>query len=139
MRSSFNLKSTIYSTVLCTYKADLKCIVWPRFGKARLKLSIFTNKPPPLHLGSQAASTASASELPESDQARLIQHAVWIPCVRNPPSAPYYMSDGFDVYVDACRLLPDYDTFTKARLPLPMLFTPGPAPDPEPGSLMARV
>ena len=105
-------------------------VVWPRFGKARLKLSIFTNKSPPLHLGSQAASTASASELPESDQARLIQRAVWIPCVRNPPSAPYYASDGFDVYVDACRLLPDYVTFTKARspLPVPVLLPSAPAP-----------
>ena len=111
--------------------------MWPRFGKSRLKLSIFTNKPPPLHLGSQAASTASASELPDSDQARLIQRAVWIPCVRNQPSAPYYASDGFDVYVDACRLLPDYVTFTKARmpLPLPVLFTSGPAP----GLLVAQV
>ena len=38
----------------------------------------------------------------------------WLPCERSKaPRDPFLSGDGFDVYVDGCRFLPDSVTFTK--------------------------
>ena len=38
----------------------------------------------------------------------------WLPCERRVPlKEPFLAGDGFDIYVDGCRFLPDSVTFSK--------------------------
>ena len=41
----------------------------------------------------------------------------WLPFERKtPPKEPFLQGDGFDIYIDACRYLPDSVTFSKVRI-----------------------
>lgn len=80
---------------------------WKAYGKASVKLHVFHPRPPP---GSLTASPASSDDETEPPP------AAWIPLERRRPCMePFYANDGFDVYIDGCRHLPDAVTVTKVR------------------------
>ncbi|XP_053395521.1 uncharacterized protein LOC128555844 isoform X2 [Mercenaria mercenaria] len=79
---------------------------WQRYGKATLRVYVFQGQPRP---GSLTPSDVSDIE----DEDTLPKFA-WLPLERKTPiKEPFLLGDGFDVYIDACRYLPDSATFTK--------------------------
>ncbi|XP_052774398.1 uncharacterized protein LOC128212988 isoform X3 [Mya arenaria] len=77
-----------------------------RYGKATLRVYVFQGNPRP---GSLTPSDVSDIE----DEDTLPEFA-WLPMERKtPPKDPFLLGDGFDVYIDGCRYLPDSATFTK--------------------------
>lgn len=78
---------------------------WRRYGKATLKIHIFQGNPRPGSLTPSDMSEDGEDVLPEYS---------WLPFERSKPSRdPFLSGDGFDVYVDGCRYLPDSVTFSK--------------------------
>ncbi|KAL8600700.1 hypothetical protein ACOMHN_057290 [Nucella lapillus] len=80
---------------------------WIPYHDATLRLHIFhctfSRKNPELTPSEASAVTDLA--LPQS---------VWILKTRSqPPTEPFLTGDGFDVYIDGCRFLPDSVTFTR--------------------------
>ncbi|CAG2196380.1 unnamed protein product [Mytilus edulis] len=83
------------------YKSD-----WTRYGKASLRLHIFQGQPRP---GSLTPSEESAE-----DGEEVLPEFAWLPLDRKtPPKEPFLIGDGFDLYIDGCRFLPDSVTFSK--------------------------
>ncbi|XP_074643635.1 uncharacterized protein LOC141900574 isoform X3 [Tubulanus polymorphus] len=81
---------------------------WTRYGKADLRLHVFHNIPRP---GSVTPSEVSEDE----DNDSLIPPEVaWISFERKMViSEQFGPSDGFDLYIDGCRFLPDSVTITR--------------------------
>ncbi|XP_050401529.1 uncharacterized protein LOC126818261 isoform X2 [Patella vulgata] len=78
---------------------------WKPYGKSTLRIHIFQ--------GVARPGSLTPSEL-SSDGEDTIPEFAWLPLDRKrPPSEPYISGDGFDVYIDGCRFLPDSVTFTK--------------------------
>ncbi|KAK3090147.1 hypothetical protein FSP39_009490 [Pinctada imbricata] len=78
---------------------------WRRYGKATLKVHIFQGHPRP--------GSLTPSDLSEDGDDVLPEYA-WLPCERRTPcKEPFLLGDGFDVYIDGCRYLPDSVTFSK--------------------------
>ncbi|XP_062610172.1 uncharacterized protein LOC134271939 isoform X3 [Saccostrea cucullata] len=78
---------------------------WRRYGKSTLRVHIFQGNPRP--------GSLTPSDLSEDGEEVLPEYS-WLPCERSRPCKdPFLSGDGFDVYVDACRFLPDSVTFTK--------------------------
>lgn len=78
---------------------------WRRYGKATLRIHIFQGNPRP---GSLTPSDMS------EDGEDVLQEYSWIPFERTKPCRdPFVSGDGFDVYVDGCRYLPDSVTFSR--------------------------
>uniref|UniRef100_A0A8W8LP49 Uncharacterized protein n=1 Tax=Magallana gigas TaxID=29159 RepID=A0A8W8LP49_MAGGI len=78
---------------------------WRRYGKATLRIHIFRGNPRP---GSLTPSDMS------EDGEDVLQEYSWIPFERTKPCRdPFVSGDGFDVYVDGCRYLPDSVTFSR--------------------------
>ncbi|XP_061197713.1 uncharacterized protein LOC133205832 isoform X2 [Saccostrea echinata] len=78
---------------------------WRRYGKGTLRVHIFQGNPRP--------GSLTPSDLSEDGEEVLPEYS-WLPCERTRPCRdPFLSGDGFDVYVDACRFLPDSVTFTK--------------------------
>ncbi len=45
-----------------------------------------------------------------------VSQGTWLPNQRSfPPSEPFGSTDGFDVYIDGCRYLPDSVTISRVR------------------------
>ncbi|XP_052098307.1 uncharacterized protein LOC127733070 isoform X1 [Mytilus californianus] len=83
------------------YKSD-----WTRYGKASLRIHIFQGQPRP---GSLTPSEESAE-----DGEEVLPEFAWLPLDRKtPPKEPFLIGDGFDLYIDGCRFLPDSVTFSK--------------------------
>ncbi|XP_064626695.1 uncharacterized protein LOC135487166 isoform X4 [Lineus longissimus] len=79
---------------------------WVRYGKATLRLNIFLDSPRP---GSLTPSEASDDD----DEVGLPEN-VWISHQRRrPPTDNFRPVDGFDLYIDTCRFLPDSTTITR--------------------------
>ncbi|XP_077980871.1 uncharacterized protein LOC144436074 isoform X3 [Glandiceps talaboti] len=77
---------------------------WVKFGKASIRIHIFTGKPP----GTLTPSTI-ASDI-EDD----IPEDAWIPSEREQPAVePFTSGDGFDLYIDGARHLPDCVTVSR--------------------------
>lgn len=78
---------------------------WRRYGKATLRIHIFQGNPRPGSLTPSDMSEDGEDVLPEYS---------WLPFERSKPCRdPFLSGDGFDVYVDGCRYLPDSVTFSK--------------------------
>ncbi|ESO88244.1 hypothetical protein LOTGIDRAFT_234580 [Lottia gigantea] len=78
---------------------------WKRYGRATLKINIFQGMARPGSLTPSELSSDGEDSIPEY---------AWLPLDRKrPPSEPYLPGDGFDVYIDGCRFLPDSVTFSK--------------------------
>ncbi|XP_056018546.1 uncharacterized protein LOC125668024 isoform X3 [Ostrea edulis] len=78
---------------------------WRRYGKGTLRINIFQGNPRPGSLTPSDMSEDGEEVLPEYS---------WLPCERSKPCRdPFLSGDGFDVYVDGSRYLPDSVTFTK--------------------------
>lgn len=78
---------------------------WRRYGKATLRIHIFQGQPRP---GSLTPSDLS------DDNEDLMPELAWLPLDRRqPPIEPFLAGDGFDVYIDGCRHLPDSVTFSR--------------------------
>ncbi|KAJ8305994.1 hypothetical protein KUTeg_016539 [Tegillarca granosa] len=78
---------------------------WKRYGRSTLRLHIFQGQPRPGSLSPSDLSDDAEEVLPEF---------AWLPLERKTPlKEPFLTGDGFDVYVDGCRYLPDSVTFTK--------------------------
>ncbi|XP_013420709.1 uncharacterized protein LOC106181016 [Lingula anatina] len=76
-----------------------------RFRRATLRLRLFHGKPRPGSLTPSEASDQEDDTLPKN---------AWLPCKRSsPPSEPYNQDQGFDIYIDACKNMPDGVTFSK--------------------------
>ncbi|XP_052257880.1 uncharacterized protein LOC127862678 isoform X7 [Dreissena polymorpha] len=79
---------------------------WARYGKATLRVYVFQGTPRP---GSLTPSDVSDIEGEDT-----LPEFAWLPLERKtPPKDPFLLGDGFDVYIDGCRFLPDSSTFTK--------------------------
>ncbi|RUS83083.1 hypothetical protein EGW08_009169 [Elysia chlorotica] len=79
--------------------------MWKRYGKASVRLHIFHGQPRP--------GSLTPSELSDEGEEILPEYA-WLPYERKtPPSDPFHSGDGFDIYIDGCRFLPDSVTFTR--------------------------
>ncbi|XP_070562568.1 uncharacterized protein [Ptychodera flava] len=77
---------------------------WVKYGKCTARIHIFTGKPP----GTLTPSTV-ASDLEED-----VPEDAWIPCEREkPPAEPFNSGDGFDLYIDGARHLPDCVTISR--------------------------
>lgn len=86
---------------------------WRRYGKGTLRINIFQGNPRPGSLTPSDMSEDGEEVLPEYS---------WLPCERSKPCRdPFLSGDGFDVYVDGSRYLPDSVTFTKVSIR--MLYT----------------
>nr|XP_022315187.1 uncharacterized protein LOC111119376 isoform X3 [Crassostrea virginica] len=78
---------------------------WRRYKKSTLRIHIFQGNPRP--------GSLTPSDLSEDGEEVLPEYS-WLPCERSKaPRDPFLSGDGFDVYVDGCRFLPDSVTFTK--------------------------
>ncbi|KAL3869337.1 hypothetical protein ACJMK2_042031 [Sinanodonta woodiana] len=79
---------------------------WKRYGqKATLRIYVFEGQPRP--------GSLTPSELSEDEEETLPESA-WLPFERKtPPKDPFLVGDGFDLYIDACRFLPDSVTFSR--------------------------
>lgn len=78
---------------------------WRRYRNATLRIHIFQGQPRPGSLTPSDLSDDNEDVLPEF---------AWLPMERrNPPMEPFYAGDGFDIYIDGCRFLPDSVTFTR--------------------------
>ncbi|KAK2156510.1 hypothetical protein LSH36_211g01013 [Paralvinella palmiformis] len=79
--------------------------VWQTYNKATVRINIFVSTPQPGSLTPSEASDEDNDDFPP---------AVWLPYERpHPPSEPFHSTDGFDLYIDGCRYLPDCVTFTR--------------------------
>ncbi|CAH1775471.1 unnamed protein product [Owenia fusiformis] len=79
---------------------------WERYGKANVRIYMFTGTPRP---GSLSQSDASDDE----DENTIPQNA-WLPHERLAPAKGQWQSnDGFDLYIDGCRFLPDSVTISR--------------------------
>lgn len=86
---------------------------WRRYGKATLRIHIFQGNPRPGSLTPSDMSEDGEDVLPEYS---------WLPFERSKPCRdPFLSGDGFDVYVDGCRYLPDSVTFSKVSGVVPFL------------------
>lgn len=87
---------------------------WRRYGKATLRIHIFQGNPRPGSLTPSDMSEDGEDVLPEYS---------WLPFERSKPCRdPFLSGDGFDVYVDGCRYLPDSVTFSKVSGVVPFLW-----------------
>ena len=78
---------------------------WRRYKKSTIRIHIFQGNPRP--------GSLTPSDLSEDGEEVLPEYS-WLPCERSKaPRDPFLSGDGFDVYVDGCRFLPDSVTFTK--------------------------
>ena len=78
---------------------------WRRYKKSTLRIHIFQGNPRP--------GSLTPSDLSEDGEEVLPEYS-WLPSERSKaPRDPFLSGDGFDVYVDGCRFLPDSVTFTK--------------------------
>ncbi|XP_013082308.1 uncharacterized protein LOC106067643 isoform X1 [Biomphalaria glabrata] len=76
-----------------------------RYGKATVRIHIFQGQPRPGSLTPSELSDEGDDVLPEF---------AWLPCDRRtPPSEPFHVGDGFDIYIDGCRFLPDSVTYSR--------------------------
>ncbi|XP_060559794.1 uncharacterized protein LOC132719870 isoform X5 [Ruditapes philippinarum] len=83
------------------YSRDLQ-----RYGKATLRIYIFQGQPRP--------GSLTPSDISDVDDEDTLPEFAWLPLERKTPiKEPFLLGDGFDVYIDACRYLPDSATFTK--------------------------
>ncbi|KAL4236724.1 Coiled-coil domain-containing protein 17 [Mactra antiquata] len=79
---------------------------WQRYGKATLRVYVFQGQPRP--------GSLTPSDISDIDEEETLPEFAWLPMERKTPiKEPYLLGDGFDVYIDGCRYLPDSATFTK--------------------------
>ncbi|XP_076440309.1 uncharacterized protein LOC143279891 isoform X2 [Babylonia areolata] len=78
---------------------------WRRYRNATLRVHVFQGQPRP---GSLTPSDLS------DDNEEVLPEFAWLPMDRrHPPQEPFYTGDGFDIYIDGCRFLPDSVTFSR--------------------------
>ncbi|XP_071116690.1 uncharacterized protein [Haliotis cracherodii] len=78
---------------------------YKRYGRGSLRIHIFHGNPRP--------GSLTPSDISDDQEDNLPEYA-WLPYERkNPPTEPFMAGDGFDVYIDGCRYLPDSVTFSK--------------------------
>ncbi|KAH9523455.1 hypothetical protein Btru_040051 [Bulinus truncatus] len=76
-----------------------------RYGKATVRIHIFQGQPHP--------GSLTPSELSDEGDDVLPEYA-WLPFDRRVPlSEPFHVGDGFDIYIDGCRFLPDSVTYSR--------------------------
>ncbi|GFR57810.1 coiled-coil domain-containing protein 17 [Elysia marginata] len=95
------------SSISSSHHLKQQQAMWKRYGKASVRLHIFQGQPRPGSLTPSELSDEGEDILPEY---------TWLPYERKtPPSDPFHSGDGFDIYIDGCRFLPDSVTFTRVR------------------------
>ncbi|XP_059151750.1 uncharacterized protein LOC131937975, partial [Physella acuta] len=76
-----------------------------RYGKATVRFHVFQGQPRP--------GSLTPSELSDDGDDVLPEYA-WLPCERRVAlTEPFHSGDGFDVYIDGCRFLPDSVTYSR--------------------------
>ncbi|XP_025108860.1 uncharacterized protein LOC112573069 isoform X2 [Pomacea canaliculata] len=78
---------------------------WRRYRNATLRIHIFQGQPRPGSLTPSDLSDDNEDVLPEF---------AWLPLDRrHPPTEPFMVGDGFDIYIDGCRFLPESVSFSR--------------------------
>ncbi|XP_076462102.1 uncharacterized protein LOC143294612 [Babylonia areolata] len=79
---------------------------WLPYHDATLRLHIFHGEP--------RAGSLTPSDVSADDDSEVVPESLWIKKTRRqPPVEPFLAGDGFDIYIDGCRNLPDSVTFTR--------------------------